>query len=121
MVVEQDPRIGLAWSGNLQFSNDHKRSLPFDLIADLVGQYPAASWYCLQKEIREYELEQVSASGINQLGSYFNDFADTAAAIEHLDLIISVDTSLAHLAGALGKPVWVLLPFAADWRWLARG
>jgi ADP-heptose:LPS heptosyltransferase len=61
----------------------------------------------------------LSRSGtIVNLGEAFDDFSDTAAAIANLDLVISIDTSVAHLAGAMGRPVWLLLPFAADWRWL---
>lgn len=112
-------KIGLVWSGNLQFTNDHKRSVPFELVASMVARVPDAEFYCIQKEIREYERESVIQSGITMLGETFTDFSDTASAIEQLDLVISVDTSLAHLAGALNKPVWILLPYAADWRWMS--
>jgi Glycosyltransferase family 9 (heptosyltransferase) len=73
----------------------------------------------LQKELCESDAQILAQDPrIADLGSHFSDFSDTAAVMEHLDLVIAVDTSVAHLAGALGKPVWILLPFCSDWRWL---
>ena len=79
---------------------------------------PGVDFYSLQKDIPEEEASWLEQMQIADLSVYLHDFADTAAAISALDLVISVDTSVAHLAGALGKPVWVLLSFAPDWRWL---
>jgi len=111
-------RIGLVWSGNPAHINDHNRSIPlqaleplFDTDVDLVS---------LQKQVRDGDQAVLRAhSGIRDAGPGLESLADTASLIAELDLVISVDTSVAHLAGSLGKPVWILLPYVADWRWLA--
>ena len=78
-----------------------------------------AHWVCLQKEVREQDFGVLRQSGrIAFFGDDLRDFSDTAALLDLMDLVITVDTSVAHLAGAMGKPVWILLPFNADWRWL---
>ncbi len=110
------PRIGLAWSGNPIHPNDHNRSMTPALLQPLLSIN--ADWFCLQKEIRAQDAETLEGfPKITLLGESLEDFADTAAVIEALDLVITVDTAVAHLAGALGKPVWILLPFSTDWRW----
>jgi tetratricopeptide (TPR) repeat protein len=111
------PRIGLAWSGNHQHRNDHNRSLP---LAQLLPCLPAGFQYIsLQKEVRQDDQPALLAHpGILHFGSDLHDFSDTAALIQTLDLVISVDSSVAHLSAALGTPTWILLPFAPDWRWM---
>jgi hypothetical protein len=83
-------------------------------------EFPGIRFHALQKEVREEDAELLThrCRALDPLGPEFKDFSDTAAAINQLDLVITVDTSVAHLAAALGKPVWILLPHAADWRWL---
>jgi len=76
-------------------------------------------YICLQKEVRTSDQAALDASAdIQSFSSELNDFDDTAALVECMDWVISVDTSVAHLAGALGKPLWLLLPFVPDWRWM---
>lgn len=112
------PRVGLVWSGNPTHLNDHLRSIPAGEMLRLTGMVPAR-WFCLQPEIRPGDAAAVAAcAGLVRIADGFKDYADTAAVIAGLDLVICVDTSVAHLAGAMGKPVWVLLPRVADWRWL---
>nr|WP_315488470.1 tetratricopeptide repeat protein [uncultured Rhodoferax sp.] len=114
-------RVGLAWSGNAKHGNDHNRSVP---LSTLLQYLPDGFEYIsLQKELRDSDQSiLVNAKNIRHLGTELTDFSDTAALCELMDLVISVDTSIAHLAGALGKPLWVLLPHVPDWRWLlARG
>ncbi|PMS21650.1 glycosyltransferase [Trinickia dabaoshanensis] len=113
---EGRPRIGLAWSGNPRHNNDENRSLSFGVLAPLLAL--DATFVLLQPQVRQCDEQAVRESGIVSFGGQLADFADTAALTEQLDLVISVDTSVAHLAGALGRPTWVLLPFAPDWRWL---
>ena len=111
------PRIGLAWSGNPRHRDDRKRSIDLNALSPLFDL--AATFVSLQKDLRAGdEAVLTERSNIISLGQSLESFADTAALISHLDLVVSVDTSVAHLAGALGRPVWVLLPFVPDWRWL---
>lgn len=77
-----------------------------------------ATFVSLQKEIRAGDEETLASCNLLRFGEEFEDYSDTAALISQLDLVISVDTGVAHLAGALGKPVWILLTHAPDWRWL---
>jgi tetratricopeptide (TPR) repeat protein len=112
------PRIGIAWSGRPRQGEFRNRPIPLRLMAALL-ETPGLRFIALQKELREGDAELLqSHPGVVNLGPALQDFADTAAVISVLDLVISVDTSVAHLAGALGKPVWILLQHAADWRWL---
>ena len=110
-------RIGLAWRGNKLKKDDRNRSIALEELLPLVsGQ---AEWISLQKELRETDAELLaSRADIRHTGDQLLDFADTAALVELMDLVITVDTSVAHLAGAMGKAVWILLPFNPDWRWL---
>ena len=112
----QRPRVGLVWSGNVQHANDHNRSIPFAQLAPLLGL--DCDFYSLQKEYRPADLPELDASVVQRMDAHLNDFADTAALCEAMDVVIAVDTSVAHLAAALGRPVWLLLPHVADWRWL---
>ena len=111
------PRIGLAWSGNPRHGNDRNRSIALKGLAPLLDL--PARFVSLQTDVRPDDAVTLRAqSRMLDLGSTLTNFAETAALILRLDLVISVDTSVAHLAGALGKPVWILLPFSPDWRWL---
>lgn len=114
-------RVGLVWKGNPRFENDADRSLPgLDFLSPL-GEVPGVRYFSLQKGAGEEEAGSPPFP-ITDLGPRLHDFADTAAAIAHLDLVISVDTAVAHLAGALGCPCWLLLPdYKTDWRWGAAG
>jgi ADP-heptose:LPS heptosyltransferase len=109
-------RVGLSWSGNARHVNDRRRSCPLAAFAPLL-ELPDIAWFSLQKDDGEDQMAQVPTAARIRLLDARNEFAQKAALIEGLDLVISVDTSNAHLAGALGKPVWILLPFAPDWRW----
>ena len=107
----------MVWSGNPGQAPDRTRSLPVKQFAPLL-RLPF-EFHCLQKEFRPGDA--ATLAGFPQVKTYrdaFADFADTAALIAELDVVISVDTSVAHVAGALGKPVWILLPWAGEWRWL---
>lgn len=120
LLPEGGFRVGLVWKGNPRFENDADRSLPsLDVLAPLWA-VAGVRFVSLQKGAGEEEAARPHAAlPLIDLGSRFVDFADTAAAVMNLDLIICVDTAVAHLAGALGKPCWVLLPaYKADWRWL---
>ena len=111
------PRVGIVWSGSAAHLNDHNRSLPLAVCAPLFAV--DAEWICLQQDIRATDRAGLEQSGGPMfLGQDLKDFDDTAALIECLDLVVTVDTSVAHLAGALGKPVWILAAFSPDWRWL---
>lgn len=113
-------RVGLVWKGNPLFENDADRSLSsLDVLAPLAS-VANVHFVSLQKGAGEDEARQPpDGMTFTHIGSQLVDFADTAAVVENLDLVICVDTAVAHLAGALGKPCWVLLPdYKTDWRWL---
>ena len=107
--------VGLVWAGNPEHENDHNRSIPFARLKQLLA-LDGIRWFSLQVGPRTADL--AGAAGITDLAPTLQDFGETAAAIDALDLVIAVDTSVGHLAGALGKPVWLLLPYVPDWRWL---
>lgn len=109
-------RVGLVWSGNPAHSNDKNRSLA--LAALLRVAVPGVCFVSLQREVRDADRNALEGSGICDVGDQLRSFSDTAALVEALDLVVSVDTSVAHLAGALGKPVWILLSYRPDWRWM---
>jgi tetratricopeptide (TPR) repeat protein len=113
-------RIGLVWSGNPAHRNDRTRSLPLAMLLHPLLEADA-ELVSLQKEVPSEDDVAVAAAHAERLRSFgaeLADFDDTAALTACVDLVIAVDTAVAHLAGALGKPLWLLLPFAADWRWL---
>lgn len=114
-------RVGLVWKGNPLFENDADRSLPSLATLLPLSQVPGVSFVSLQKGAGEAEaLDEPPPFSLIPVGGELQDFADTAAVVACLDLVISVDTAVAHLAGALGKACWVLLPdYKTDWRWLA--
>ena len=110
-------RLGLVWCGNPKHNNDRSRSIALGQFELLAGN--GADCYCLQRELRPGDLQILDRRrDIRFIGGALQDFGDTAAVVSLLDLVITVDTSVAHLAGAMGKPVWILLPFSPDWRWL---
>jgi tetratricopeptide (TPR) repeat protein len=110
------PRIGIVWSGSQQHKNNRNRSIPLEGLDAL--RSPDLQLVSLQKDTRKGDEELLRRYDIRYFGEEIRDFADTAALISLMDIVISVDTSVAHLAGAMGKPVWILLPFSPDWRWL---
>lgn len=123
----QGLRIGIVWKGNPTHGNDRQRSLPHLRTLAPLFALPGITWVSLQKGAGENELDELSPGerppgGILPLGPTMADFADTAAIIDQLDLLITVDTAAAHVAGALGKPCWLLLAYhGLDWRWLREG
>ncbi|MEK9725058.1 MAG: glycosyltransferase family 9 protein, partial [Rhodospirillaceae bacterium] len=107
-------------AGRPTHKNDANRSCAFTNFIELLG-IPGVSVFSLQKGAREADIKTQGCEALLiNLGPRLGDFADTASIINQLDLVITVDTAVAHLAGALGKPVWVVMPFAADWRWLLK-
>ena len=108
--------IGLVWCGNPKHINDFNRSAPLAQLKVLAQT--GHTLVSLQKDVREADRAALEGFGLLDLTAELQDFTDTAALISALDLVISVDTSVAHLAGALGKPCWVMLPFVPDFRWL---
>lgn len=110
------PRVGIAWQGNPSHSKNHKRSMPLpDIINDLS---PNFDWYSLQIQVSDEDKNIIKNSGkITHFGEKIGDFAETAALCSVLDAVICVDTSIAHLSGAIGRPVYLLLAYVADARW----
>ena len=116
LPTKTKPRVGLVWGGNPDHLNDKLRSISQTHIAPLL-QSDQVQLISLQKGAQKNGLE-LSVHGIFDADDYLKDFSDTAGLMAELDLLISVDTSVAHLAGGLGLPVWLLLPFDPDWRWM---
>ena len=119
-LPQRRPRIGLVWSGSARTTTISTARFSCDPQA--VARFARAAFVCLQHEVRDEDLpllESLASRGeICAIGDQFEDFADTAAAVAQLDAVIAVDTAVAHLVGAMGKPLFLLLPFAADFRWL---
>ncbi len=111
------PRVGLAWSGNANHKNDANRSIALE---DLLRVLPEGiDYFCLQKEIRSADQRTLNAaSQVAVFDGELQSFQDTAALASLMDLVISVDTSVAHLCGALNLPLWLMLPLQPDWRWM---
>jgi ADP-heptose:LPS heptosyltransferase len=106
------------WAGHPHNLGDQLRTVTLAALAPLFG-VPGTQWVSLQKGVAAEQLRELSdPSRVIDIGKDLRDFADTAAILEQLDLLISVDTSGAHLAGALARRVWMLTPFVSDWRWL---
>ena len=111
------PRVGLVWSGSTTHTNDRNRSMPLTTLLSHLP--PGIDYISLQKDLRAADRDVLDATPwLRHFGQALQDFSDTAALCALMDVVISVDTSVAHLSGALGQPTWVLLPFSPDWRWL---
>ncbi len=111
------PRIGLVWSGRADTNKRRNRSIELERLLPILS--PDADWISLQKEAGPNDLAVLRQFGrIAFFGDKLKDFSDTAALLDLMDHVITIDTSVAHLAGAMGKPVWILLPYHPDWRWL---
>jgi ADP-heptose:LPS heptosyltransferase len=117
-LPQRRPRVGLVWSGERSHDNDLNRSLRLETLLPVLDLADVA-FVSLQREVRDEDASLLRQhENILALGQQFRDFADTAAVLASLDAVISVDTAVAHLAGAMANPLFLLLPFAADFRWL---
>ncbi len=114
--AQDGPRLGLVWAGRPQYANDARRSLPLAALQALM-EIEGVRWYALQLGPRREDLARLPEGRVTDLAPYLDDFAQTAGALTQLDGVVTVDTSVAHLAGAMGVPAWVLLPRPGDWRW----
>jgi hypothetical protein len=110
-------RVGLAWSGRPQHQGDRLRSVRLERLLPL-ARVPGVQMVSVQKDLREGDRAALEEGGIAHFGDAMCDLADCAALVSLLDVVVSVDTAAAHLAGALARPVWVMLPFSPDWRWM---
>jgi tetratricopeptide (TPR) repeat protein len=116
------PAIGIAWAGNPNYRADQERSTILGTLLPLL-KIPSIRWISLQKgestnQIHQLPPDLIPGFSLTNASSRDQDLADTAALVTHLDLVITTDTVIAHLAGALGKPLWLLLPWQSDWRWM---
>lgn len=109
--------VGLAWAGNPAHRNDKNRSINLKQLISLL-EAKSARLFSFQKPIQKTDQKLLQQYEVTDLSTHLSDYSDTAAFMNQMDLIITVDTSVAHLAGALGKEVWTLLPYAPDWRWM---
>ena len=110
-------RVGICWAGTSMHLNDRNRSMSLERFAALFA-VPGLDFVSVQKEVSAAQAANLREHGVVALGQEFTDFADTAAVVAMLDLLVTVDTSVAHLAGAMGKAVAMLVPFCPDFRWL---
>ncbi len=112
------PRVALVWAGSPGYADDGNRSLPVELIAGMTATHSAIDFYSFQFGPAALKSAATGPDGMIDLADELGDFESTAGALTQMDLLISADTSALHLGGAMGMPVWALLPFAPDWRWL---
>ena len=113
-------RVGLAWAGSRTYANDQRRSISPEKFLPLLD-VPEIQFISLYVDPRESFPSAFAAAGVLDFTAEMGDFSNSTALVAELDLIITVDTATAHLAGALGRPVWLLLPFVPDWRWGLNG
>ncbi len=116
-LSEKGFKVGVVWGGSPLHLSDKKRSIPLALFADLFT-VPNVTFYCLNRDLKAGDAETLHRYPMKNLIPLLTDFAASAKLIGQMDLLITCDTATAHLAGALGKKTWILLPFAPDWRWL---
>jgi hypothetical protein len=116
---KQRLRVGFCWSGRPDSWVNRHKGMPFEIMTDLIARNPGYQWVNLQVECDNDQKQKLESLGVLNVHDHIKNFADTAGLVHHLDVVISVDTSIAHLSGALGRPTWVLLNnYALDWRWL---
>ena len=112
-------RVGFCWSGRRDTWINRHKAMPFETMLELIKRNPGYEWVNLQVDCTEAEEAQLVAAGVRAYPGSIRTFADSAALIMHMDVVLAVDTAVAHLAGSLGRPVWVMLSqYALDWRWL---
>ncbi|MBN2183401.1 MAG: tetratricopeptide repeat protein [Sedimentisphaerales bacterium] len=118
ILAGPDYKVGIVWAGSPEHGNDRYRSCSLKCFAPLAA-IEGLKLYGLQKGRACRQMEEFAGEiAVTNISKHFDDFTDTAAAIENLDLVISVDTSVLHLSGAMGKPTWALIPYAPEWRWM---
>ena len=112
-------RVALAWAGSATHKQDQLRSIPLNELVPMIAGADGVEWLSVQRELRAGDAELLGKlPNVRSTGEDLEDFADTAAVLAHADLVITVDTAVAHLAGALGRPVWLLAQYSPDFRWL---
>jgi hypothetical protein len=112
-------RVGVCWSGRPDSWINRHKGMPFDVMLDLIKRNPSTEWFNLQVECTPEQNKVLEQNGVKTFAGDIHNFADTAALVHHMDVVISVDTAVAHLAGALGRPTWIPLNwYGTDWRWL---
>ncbi len=112
-------RVGVCWSGRPDSWINRHKGMPFETMLDLINRNPQIEWINLQVECTEEQEKTLQQHGVKSVRGRVRNFADSAALIHHLDVVISVDTAVAHLSGALGRPTWIPLNwYGTDWRWL---
>ena len=117
-LSSRDLKVGLVWAGNPSHKKDRSRSIELGRF-EALAKIPGLRLYGLQKGDAALQAEEIAdIMEIHNFGHKFYDFSDTAAVIANLDLVVSVDTAVAHLAGSMGKPIWLMLPYVPDWRWM---
>jgi hypothetical protein len=112
-------RVGFSWSGRRDAWLNRHKGMPFETVLAMIKRNPEYEWINLQVDATPEEEQQLTAAGVTRYPGAIASFADTAALIAHLDVVISVDTAITHLAAAMGRPTWLMLQwFATDWRWM---
>jgi hypothetical protein len=112
-------RVGFCWSGRPDSWINRHKGMPFETMCDLIKRNPGYEWINLQVECLEEQAQELETLGVKRYPGTIKNFADSASLIHHCDVVISVDTAVAHLAGALGRPTWIPLNwYGTDWRWL---